>query len=434
MKKTIVFISSFLLLISVFSSAQDKIGISRLYSDLIKTDPVFHAKIEDILLSSLSTSGIEKKYALNLRKSAREIDEFFSQWKKNDATVDRKFAVENIAVIGELKDLDVLICPEIESFKFYEEKDFYDTNIINYKMDLNFKISVFDVKKKVMEDENSFEINQTSRKSLEETKTQSVYYITKKIDSYFTEISNLNQKIGPLSTGKLFIRLNKGKDIGLKPGNILVYSVTDAYIKSEHTVVQVIKVDDNECLADIIYTKGDIPEDANFVKQSKINMELQFGGGFVISQPQNHTPFLYGDADIRVLIPVGIIFFNPVIHFEFNFFYLAQLENSSVVGPQGRLFMPFTLETGIQGKYNIHRFEFAGGFLVGILFSPDANNNYRLDSPVLRPYLHLAVLINTGFNLFAEFGYRYYVNDGFSIDWKTDLKGMYFTFGFGVDL
>ena len=414
--------------------SESRIGITRLYSDFRDIDPEFHSKLEDIFLSSLSTTVFDRKYSLNLKIKPFDFDAFLEIWKREPENItDKNSNNTYFEIYNEIKDLDIVVCPKIEKLNIYDEKDFYDTNITIYKFEVKIKFMIFDMKKKVMIDENEIELDNFSKKNFDDAKDQILLTVEKKTSSYFEDISNLNLKIKPVFIGKTIIRFNKGRNSGIKPGNLLIYNTSEGYSKIEHTAVRIIKSDDEECIGNIIYTKGNIPPDAEFIRQTSVYMELQLTGGFVISLPKDQDPLLYGNAGIRFLIPAGIVFFNPVVHFDFNFFYLATLENTTIAGSQGRLFLPFTIETGIQGKYNVQRFEFAAGFLVGILFSPDENNIYKVDAPVLRPYTHFAVLINSNFNLFAEFGYRYYVEDGFSKNWKTDLKGMYFSFGFGID-
>jgi hypothetical protein len=420
-KKIFIILFYFYYILNAFTV--NNTGISRLYSKFKNIDPAYHLKIEDILLASLSIIPGDNKYALNLNQSFDNMNTFFESWKKNDdLSGDRgAFVLSHSDIINELKNINTLICCEVKSLSMKEEKDFYDTNVIYYKISLVLSLAVFDIDKKVLMDENEMEITQSSKTDFDESKRNSVFFITKKIESYFIDVANLKQKIQPLTIGKLFITLNRGRDIGLRPGNILVYMQSGELTNVEHTVVQVVKVDDDSSLANILYTRGNIPENADFVKISRINLELQFGGGFIISQPKDQVPFLYPDADLRLIIPVGIIYFNPIVQMDFNFFYM-----------NNKLLLPFMVETGIQGKFNIHRFEFAGGFLVGVLFSPDQSNTYQIDSASIRPYIHLDGIINSSFNIYGEFGYRYFVEDNFSKNWKTDLKGMYFSFGFGV--
>lgn len=94
--------------------------------------------------------------------------------------------------------------------------------------------------------------------------------------------------------------------------------------------------------------------------------------------------------------------------------------------------LPFSFEGGIEGAFNLYRFEFYGGVLIGALFSPDSELNYQIDSVVVRPFILLSGIINSNISLFGEFGYRFYNENILFNEWKISLKGIYFNFGLTI--
>jgi hypothetical protein len=415
----------FLILIFIFItflsySFDKKIGISRVNSKFKMVDPNIHFKLEEILISSVSELPGSEKYSLDLNRSIYDLNKNFDLWKKSDLSNDQNYK-DIESQFEEIKDMDILIASQVTYLVSGEEKDFYDTNIINYRTKLEFQIAIYDVKSRTLIDENTIEIDYLSKVSLDDSKNQVISYSKKKIDLFLSEVSKFKEEIHAIKGEKLFIWIDAGRSKGIRVGNILTYFDTNDSINREHTVVQVIKVEEDKSLANILYTKGDVSDKAKFIKTNKINLELQLGAGFALTGLTVDPVTIFPAADIRFLIPVGLIYFHPLLQLEFNFYY-----------KDTKILVPFTFETGFLGKYNIHRFEFSSGFNVGVLFSPDTNNTLQADSAVLRPYLQLAALVNTGFKVYGEFGYKYYIEDNFYKNWKIDLTGVYFIFGFGV--
>ena len=408
----------------------EKIGITQLCSDYKKFDADYFIRLEEKIMALISDLPSKELYALNINSKSNSIKETLKIWKDN--TSDESIInIDNdkLAIINEIKNLDYCIAFEVPFFYIKEEMDFYDVEKFYHYFKSTLKILTLDCKnKKIIGEENiTVEFKSDIEKGL--VLDKGIENTIKKLKSYLDYQSIFREKIYPVEIGKLFIRFNKGKLNGIKPQDVLVSYGNEEYETKEKSAVRIIKADDRESIASILYTDGRITKDQYFNKISKINLEIQLGGGFsladkrnpVISKTPDITILPFGT--IRTLIPVGIAFFRPAFQVDFNFFYL-----------DNKFLMPFTFEAGCQGEFNIHRFGIDAGLLLGALFSPDKNRNYKIDSVVLRPYLHLSVLALTTVKIFGEVGYRYYIEGVFYKNWDVDLKGPYFLFGIGINL
>jgi|GEM_PF-5719810 len=425
MKKIIFFILFLLLIIQKLVCENYKIGISRLYVKNKSNDFDFFLNIEDNIISVISEYISNDFYALEIEFKKEDFIEILKKIKDNNLAL----ADYEKKVFEEIKDLDYVINIEILFFDLEKEPDFYDTDKFWNAVSLGFKISLIDCKEySIIEEENIY-VEFSSDKDLTGTKDECIRILSKKAKSAVKDLTIFKLKAYPTKIGPIFIWLDKGKNDGLRAQNILIAYEENEYSIIEHTVVKIIKAFDDRSLAIIMYTKGNLTDKYYFIKKYKINLEIQLSGGFSFSDPENNVastndyfsilPF----ANIRALIPVGITFFRPLIQLEFNIFYL-----------DNKLLLPFTFETGCQGEFFIHRFGIDLGFTVGALFAPDKNNNYSLDTVIIRPYIHLSVMPVTTVKLFAEFGYRFYVEGNFYKDWEVNLNGMYLSFGLSVNL
>ncbi len=406
----------------IYGNEPLKIGISRLYSSFkTKDNSIFFSELEDKIIADISVNNLSEFSALNINENFDRIKEIIKTWKENN-----NYSND---IVNELKQEDYFIGLEISNYNIKKESDFYDNTKFWTSVSLDLKILVIDCYKKVILDEDIINTEISLDKNEELVIDEAVRVLLKKLHGYVSDLRIFKLKVYPTEIKTLFIRLNKGKNDGLKSQDILVSLDEDEYNIEEHTAVKLLNVEDDESSAMILYTKGNIETDRFFQKISKINLEIQLAGGFSLSNREN--PVISANqylsilsfASIRTLIPVGLLFFRPVVQLEFNFFYL-----------DNKLLLPFTVETGFQFEFIIQRFGIDLGLMIGALFSPNSNTNYRIDSVIIRPYLHLSGMINTTFKLFGEIGYRFYVNNNFFTDWQIDLNGVYFSFGTGFGL
>jgi hypothetical protein len=417
------FLTVIIIIILNFPIYAQKIGISRLHYDNKNSDIEFYLNLEDKLNSIVIENNKSDFFALNIDAKYDDIKSLLNSWREsNDISVNEK-------IINELKTVDYCILYELINFEIKQEKDFYYPDKIWNIVNTDLKIALLDTKNKTIIDDYIASSEYKSVKSLEISKEESINMLIKKVKSYLEDMTLFKLKIFPEEIKALYIWLDKGSRDGLKTQNILVSYIENETEIKEESVVKIIKTEEDRSLAMILYANSPITKESIFTRISKINLELQIGGGFAMASKFNNVsarnnyfsfiPF----TSLRLLLPVGISFFRPGFHFEFNFLYL-----------DNRLLLPFTIETGCQGEIFIHRFEADLGFMVGALFSPNTNFNYELDSVVLRPYIHLSVLMITHLKLFGEFGYKFYVKNKLYNNWEIDLSGMYFSFGLGVNL
>ena len=412
----------FVFLMGKIYSTEKTIGIGRLYNNFKNLDKSFYQEIEDNLISNFAViSGFEKNL-MNISQNTDNIKSIIYLWKKNDNSTDSNIKGYS-TIIEEIKNYDTCIFFEIGYFALVKEKDFYDSDIINFRIKLNIKIIFVDIKKKIVLDENLIEIDYLSKYSEEDAKSVGLDRLSKKISSYIEELSYLKEEIKITTPTQKFVWIDRGLQSGLKSGNILTSMETEDSIKNS-TAIQIIKSYQDKSLANILYSDYKFSENTIFIKQSKINIEILLIGGFsLINLVANQNIFVLPLANIKVLIPIGVVFFNPVVQVDFNFFYR-----------NNKLFLPFIFEIGAEGNFNIDRFQFAVGFLIVALFSPDTDNIFQLDTASLRPYIRLSGILNIHTKLFFESGYKYFIEDNFSKVWKIDLKGVFFNFGVGFVL
>ncbi len=421
----LLFLSSF----NIFCNNQ-KIGITRLYSPYKKIDLNFHLNLEDKLMDAISDIPSKEFYALNLQNKFTDIKQSLKLWRENtnDITspkIDKKYS----NIINEIKNLDYCIAYEIVFYQIKKERDFYDIDKFWLVFKLDLRVLIIDCMNKTFIEEYDILVEFKSEKEKSEVIKDGLKKVLKKFRLYLEDSSSFKLKIHLTKIKPVFVWIDAGKKDGIKPQNILISYEEDKYKTQEHTVLRIIKADKDKSLANILYTKGNLNKKQFFTKASKINLEIQLGGGFSISNKDNPVRLttqgvsILSFASIRGLIPVGIPFFRPGFQVEFNFFYL-----------DNKLLLPFTFETGCQGELYIHRFEADIGLMIGALFSPDLNNNYQLDSVVIRPYLHLSGMLVTQVKIFGEFGYKFFMEGNLYKNWKIDLKGIYFSFGIGVNL
>ncbi|HOV14078.1 MAG TPA: hypothetical protein PK771_07325 [Spirochaetota bacterium] len=401
---SIILLIIFLSIIQNITSTEKKVGITRIHTRLTVASNDILFQLEDIVISSFANIDNIDKSALNLKIS---YDDF--KKKKYDKS--------------EVENLEYLIIPEILYYSLNEEKNFYDELIIDYRAKLNLKLTLIEIEKNRIIDETQIEVDYLSKKDKEEALNKLFSNLTVKLDKYFDELTIFKAKIEIVKRDKNFLWLSRGLDANLKVGNILCYYESDQVLMKEHTLIQIVKVNNETSIANIIYTNGEIPDDAYFIIQSKTNLEIQFAGGFSLGNLNDTNISLNPNANLRFIIPVGLLFFNPIVEIEAKFFY-----------KNAKLLLPFSFLTGVEGKFNIYRYEIATGFMAGIFFSPDLDYAYKLDSGVIKPYIRNSAILTSVFRLFFEFGYKHYFNDNFNKDWKIDLKGVYFLFGFSVYL
>lgn len=474
-----------------------KIGMARVSSPFYKFYQNEHLQIEDILLSNLADLRNSRQYALQSKISIRNAKIYLNMWKKQlESTTDIVYDNPNYnSFINEIKDLDFCIVNQITNFEIKEENDFYDSSIIYFVCNINIYTMVIDCKNKQFFNQELIKISEKSKITKEDAIKKSLQSLTNRYNSFLTSIVYLKNKIylagippriNKFKFDKLLLpklnnnnsqflknfyllneknnfyyltsldkvsikdknRLTKifsslkiknnifiwvmgGKNLGLTPGDLLVSYRDSKFSLEENKLLRVAIVKKKYSLVNILYDKNNKNKiNESFTKKNNINLTLKLLGGFSLSDSQNNVDTLYtqsgvsilGYASIRILIPVKVAFFRPVVQTELNFFTSS-----------GTFLLPFTFEVGGQGELRLRRFEMDVGFMIGALFSPNASLNYQIDSVSLRPYIDLSVLAIDNLSFFTEFGYRFFLEGILYKNWKIDLKGVYFSFGIGLN-
>jgi len=382
---------------------QKKIAILRTDSK-IKVSPDFLMKIEEIIVSNFATIDDYEKSVISFKASLKSLKE--KKYQSYD--------------FGEAA---YLILSEISLFSMREEKNFYDDLIVDYKIKIILNLYVVDVGKEKIIDETKIEFETVSKKSFADLENLFFTNLNNHIEKYVNEIVFFKPQILVSKKKNNFIWFSKGRDADLKVGSFLSYYESDENFIKEHTAVQIVKVYQNSSIGNIIFSNGELPEDCYFIVKSKTNIEILLSGGFSLGNLRENNISINPGANLRFLIPVGMIYFNPIAEIEINFFYR-----------NAKILLPFTFLTDIEGKYNFFRYEIACGFLFGAFFSPNLDYVYKIDCAVIKPYLRNQVTITSLFKIFFEFGYKYHIDDNFSKDWKIDLNGVFFLFGFSFFL
>jgi hypothetical protein len=383
---------------------------------------MFFLELEDQIISNISILENHEYFALPINDSIENIKNEIASWKNNVPS-----EVGNI--IRGIKDMDYFIAIEIVFFHIKNEADFYDADKFHYHFNCKFKVLMIDCNNQSILDEQMVSVLFVGDQNKEQVQTQGKNLIVKKTIDLLKELSIFKLKTYNVKDGILFVWLDKGKSDGIKNQNYFVLYKNENYTLKEKAAVQIVSVQDDKSLAAVLYKSKDLSSDDYYTRNTKINLELQIAGGFSFANKDNPVNTrnnyfsIISSAFIRTCIPVGITYFRPIVQLEFNFFYL-----------DNKLLLPFTLETGVQGQFFFHRFFVNSGLLAGALFSPDLNNNYQIDSFILRPYLQFSALLNLTVKLFGELGYRFFIEGQFFKNWQIDLKGPYFMFGIGLNL
>ncbi len=403
--KSITIVTLLLILPNVITNANEKVvGISRLFDKSQIVDREIKGKLEDIIVSSFANLEDSTKLSLNILIN-------YDTFKNGTYNKD------------EIINLDYLIIPEILSYSLDEETNFYDELLIDYRIKATLRVILIELKNGKTIDDTDIEVDVLSKQNLDDAKNLFFDKFSLKSDKYFDELTLFKSQIGVTKRLNNFLYLSKGIDANLKVGNILCYYDSSQMVMKEHTLIRIVKVEAHSSIANIIFNTGDIPEDALFIIQSKSHIEIQLAGGFSIGNLTTDNLSLNPNANFRLILPVGIPYFNPLFEAELNFFY-----------KNAKLLLPFSFLTGVEAKFNIYRYEITNGLLFGVFFSPDLDYSYKLDSAVVKPYLRNSVILTSVFKLFFEFGFKKYINDNFNREWKLDLTGVYLLFGVSIYL
>ncbi|MBN2544310.1 MAG: hypothetical protein JXB50_00845 [Spirochaetes bacterium] len=420
-----ILILPFIIFINLSNYSLQKIGMTRLYSFSKSIDPVFNLKLEDKILSLLSDIPSSEILMLDFNENKEKLKNYLKiiDQQQNNST-------ENIKnFYNELKSLDYCFYFELNSYNLSKEEDFYNPDKFIKIFTINLNVILINCKNKTIIDEDFFLEEIKSLNPDENIKIEAINKISQKIKNYLDDLIIFKPKIYSEKINSLFIKLNKGKIDNIKTGNILISYTEENDNIIEHTAVKVIKAYDEYSIAGILYTKGQISPDQYFIKKNNINLELQICGGFSLSNKENEVSSanqlfsFIPSFSIRTFIPLPIAYFRPCFNMDINIIYT-----------DNKVIIPFTFEAGCQGEFNIHRFETDIGLMFGALFSPDKNNNYKTDSFIVRPYLHFSALLNVTTKLFAEAGYKYFLEGVLYKDYQINLSGAYFLFGISINL
>lgn len=418
MNKKFLFLFFFFLLYLLKINSID-IGVAQIYYSEKKSDPLLFFKLEEIILSQITEIANSKVSLLNVEKSVLEI-------KKEILNLKGQEKKDNNIELFE-KNFDFSIFFEVLSIESKKERDFYDSKKILFNISMEIKVLILNNKTFSIVDEEHIFVSST-KESLELAKTNFFELFSLKIRSFINRQLVFKEKILAERLNFLFVKINIGKNKKVKAQDVFVSFSNDSN-QTEKSVIKIVKPYEEYSLATIIYTNSSFFTDEYFIKKDNINLELQFFGGLSLSDKENrvsttndYISFL-PSLGIRAAIPVGLTYFRPILQFDVNIIY-----------SDNKVFIPFSFETGCQGEFNIHRFGIDAGFLIGALFAPDKNNNYKTDSFVIRPYLHLSATLTTKIKIFGEVGYRFFVEGAFYKEFQINLSGIYFFFGTAVNL
>lgn len=414
-KKYLTLILVIIASISAFSI--ETVGISNLYSPYKSINPDFHNSISENILSTFAElSGFEKR-AVNLSLTEGALKKYTKiiAEKKNDSSEGfNKF-------ISETDGLDYCYFLDIYFFRQTSQKNFYDPLISEYKIELKMNVILLDVKKSTILSGDVIDIETELLRDQTTAFSSAQDAILKKYSAILRDSNYLQKKIRVVKQRGLFVEIDTGKNDGAKSGEVYISYDYSYYNSKEIMAIKVVSVKETTSLAIILYKNSELKEESFFIKKYSSNLKINVSGGFSLSDFNLGTLAVYPCASIRGIIPTGVPFFYPIINFDFNFFYR-----------ENKFLLPFSFEGGAQGGVNLYRFEIYGGVLLGALFSPDSELNYRIDSVVVRPFILLSGIINSNISLFGEFGYRFYNENVLFNEWKISLKGVYFNFGLTI--
>lgn len=391
------------------------LGLSNIINPFKDINIEFHREFEDNFISIFSEfSNFEVIYFYR-DKNIYDIKKNLNKYKK-DQQMDSE-------LLNTLNKFNYSLFCDIIYYEIKKEANFYDNEIIEYSGIIKFNIIIIEGNNyKVVEDEN-FTIETEKFRDQSLIKNKLIFLIREKLKKYKDSILYFKKKIKILKHNNLFIWFNSGKNDNIKETDILIGYDLDRYDLQEIVKVRIIKSNEDTSIGIILFNNESVTEKITFLKKESSNIELQFGGGFSLSEIERNNLILYPYIDIRLVIPVRIPFFNPVVNAQLNLFF----KNSKFI-------IPFSIETGIQGEFNINRFRFGIGTLVGALFSPDSDLRYQIDSIIVRPYLFISIIVNSFIIIYSEFGYRYCNENILYNNWSIDIEGIYFTFGINFQL
>lgn len=405
----------FLFVFSFLCNA-NKIAITNVINLFKDIDTEFHQQFEDIFLNIFSDF-----YYLSVSFIDRN-ENIYDIKKKIEKIKDSSSDLLNNKLFNNIKDFEYTILCDIFYYNIKEEANFYDNEIIEYSGIIKFNIIIIYGKSFKIIEEEIFNIESEKNRNKDNIKNKLLFLIKEKLIKYRDSIVYFKKKIKILKKNLIFVWFNSGKIDGLKQSDILIGYNLEKY-NSEVAKIKLVKVNENNSIGIIIFTNEPLSDKIFFLKKEISGIQLQIGGGFSLSELERANLNLYPYCDIKVLIPVRIPFFYPVINSQLNFF----LKNNKFI-------IPFSIETGLQTNFNIHRFDFSLGFIAGALFSPDDKLRYQIDSIVIKPYFSISVIVTSVIILYFDFGYRYYNKNILYNEWRIDLEGIYFTFGINFQL
>jgi len=403
----------FLFFISILSFSEE-IGIANIINPFKDINREFHREFEDNFIFAFSDiSNFEITYFFR-EENIYNIKKELNKYKDNNIDND---------LIKKIKEYDYSVMCDVLYYNIKEEPNFYDQDVIEYSAIIKFNIIIINGKNLKIIEEEEFTIETEKSRNRESIIQRLNFLIKEKLKKYKNSLLYFKKKIKILKKNWIFVWLNAGKQDNIKETDILIgYNIESGYLQ-EIAKLKVIKTTETNSVAIILFNNEEINNEITFLKKETSNIELQFAGGFSLSEIERENISLYPYADIRILIPVRLPFFNPVVNTELNFFF-----------KNNKFIVPFSIETGIQADFNINRFKFGIGTLVGALFSPDENLQYQIDSIMVRPYIFISVILNSIVNLYFEFGYRYCNENILYNNWGIDIEGIYFTFGINLSL
>lgn len=389
-----------------------EIGITLLHFENKFVDKCFNLKIEEQVLSIISdipNSNVKiifnKKRILEVKKEIEKFKQELSEQEKE------RFIEENI---------DYCFFFEIYNFDIKEKKDFYDPRKTFFQLESEIKILIINNKSGDIIEKFFFIFSQD--KSLENIKLKFLENLRIKLKTFIDNLSIFKKKVTVEKINYFFVKLNIGKR-ETKPQDLYC-----SILNGKESVIKIIKSYEDYSIGYTVYglpfQKGE-----DFVKQDNINMEIYFFSGFSFSDKENKVATVNNYFSflpyigLRFAIPIGIVFFRPIINFEMNFLYT-----------DNRLYTPFSFETGCQGEFFLRRLGFDFGLLIGGFFAPDKENNYKADSFIIRPYLHLSTILTKYIEIFGETGYRFLLEGEFYKLFNINLSGIYFLFGISLNL
>jgi hypothetical protein len=412
-------------------SSDLRLGISRLYSPHDDSPSEVLLALEEQLQGFITEIPAEATYALDSYLGQAKVKQYLSEWDDNSTDIADNESMINF--IEEIRGIDYCFIPEILTLEIVNEPDFYDANIIYriVRVDINILLVVPEAMD--FREHHRIDVMVKVREGSDDPVNLAARQVGLQFRNYVTSLDILKPKIKSTGTKNLHLRINRGTDAGIRGGDVILAYDLSSDVNSVPRLARVVWAGSENAWAVMLTGKMKAEPGTQFVKQNSINLELQFAGGFSLSDADNNVvtkvpaenPIvsILGFAHIRGCIPVSLGFLRPVIAAEFTF-----------LGVDNRLLLPFSIETGVQGEFYLNRFQVYAGLLVGALFSPDSSSVYQVDSVTVRPYLQTGALLARNASLFLEFGYRYFAEGILYRSWQVDLKGVYFLIGLGIKL